>query len=333
MEVSATPAAARYNAWMTAGAAVQAQIFSGHESFPVRLTWLTKAVRQCEPEAGRDLFSRPDAMERLGVGKNMVRSMRWWAIVAGMLEVDGEGGRVKRLRPTRIASLLFGSDGLDPFMEDPGTVWLLHWALATNGKLATWHLAFNGLRETEFDRSHLVRHLQAASAEGGGRAIAEDTVERDVDCFLRTYVQSGPDKPISREEVLDCPLTELRLIRRTGTPNGFSFVRGGHNSLPEPLFAYCLMEYLRGRRQQQSKATRFEEVAYGVGSPGQIFKLTENALVDRLHRVGELTGQALRYDDTSGLRQIFNDCELDPTELLVKYYASKDRGGHHAVAR
>src|SRR5688500_13605213 len=104
---------------------VQAPIFSGHESFPLRFTWLTKAVRHCEAVRERDLFSRPDGMVILGVGKNMVRSMRSWAIATGMLEADGETGRVKRLRPTRLGTLLFGANGLDPFMEDPGTIWLL----------------------------------------------------------------------------------------------------------------------------------------------------------------------------------------------------------------
>jgi hypothetical protein len=318
--------------WMSGSTSIQAQVFSGHESFPIRFTWLTKAVRLCEPENQRDLFSRPDAMVTLGVGKNMVRSMRSWALVTGMLEHDGESGRAKRLRPTNLGRLLFGAEGVDAFMEDPGTVWLLHWSLASNPKIATWHWTFNKLRDAEFDREQLVRLLQQANREMGEREIAEDTIERDVDCFLRTYVPSDPDKRLSREELLDCPLTELRLIRRNGAPNGFAFLRGRHESLPDELFAYCLLEFW-DKRAPASKTIRFDEVAYGVGSPGQIFKLTENSLVDRLHRMGSLTANTVRYDDTSGLRQIFRDQSIESVTLLNKHYGLKNREARHAAAR
>jgi Protein of unknown function (DUF4007) len=52
--------------------------FSGHETFAFRYGWLTKAVNaaSCDPAA----FGSPDAVVALGVGKNMVRSMRHWAL-------------------------------------------------------------------------------------------------------------------------------------------------------------------------------------------------------------------------------------------------------------
>ena len=54
---------------------------SGHESFPCRYTWLPKAVRGLDGNAR--LFSDEDqAMVDLGLGKNMVRSARFWAQAA-----------------------------------------------------------------------------------------------------------------------------------------------------------------------------------------------------------------------------------------------------------
>lgn len=293
-------------------------MFSGHESFPIRFTWLAKAVRHCEPEAHRDLFSRPDAMVRLGVGKNMVRAMRSWALATEVVESDAASGKTARFRPTAIGRLLFGEGGADPFMEDPATVWLVHWSLASNRRLGTWYWAFNEVREIEFERGQLVRHLHRASRDMAGRQIAEETIERDVDCFLRTYVPSDPDKRLSREELLDCPLTELGLIRRAGT-GSFTFVRGRHDSLPDEVFAYCLLLFW-SRTAAHADSLLFEDVAYSQASPGQVFKLTENALVDRLHQLERTTDAALRYDDTSGLRQVFRDKEVDPVCLLRQHY-------------
>jgi Protein of unknown function (DUF4007) len=305
---------------------IQAQVFSGHESFPLRFTWLTKAVRYCESESQRDLFSRPDAMVLLGVGKNMVRAIRSWALATGVLEPDESDGRVARFRPTSIGRLLFGVSGADPFMEDPATVWLVHWSLASNRRLGTWYWAFNELREIDFERGHLVKQLHGASREMTGREIAVETLERDVDCFLRTYVPSDPDKRLSREELLDCPLTELGLIRRAGLTGSFTFLRGAHDSLPDEVFAYCLMSFW-SRRAVRAGSLPFEEVAYSPGSPGQVFKLSENALVDRLHELERTTRATHRYDDTSGLRQVFRTKQVDPDRLLRRYYGVKKRLG------
>lgn len=268
----------------------------------------------------------------LGVGKNMVRSMRSWGIATGALESDGSVGRVARLRPTRLGAMLFGKKGLDPFMEDPATTWLLHWSLATNRRMATWFWVFNELRETEFERGQLVKQLLRVSRELSGREIAHGTIERDVDCFIRTYVPSDPDKRLSHEELLNCPLTELGLIRRSGVPNSFTFLRGRHDSLPNVIFTYCLLMFWT-QRPGQSEALRFDEVAYSAGSPGQVFKLTENALVDRLHQLGPITGNKVRYDDTGGLKQVFRVGHIEPVTLLQNHYGAKGREVSHAARK
>ena len=64
---------------------------SGHETFPFRYTWLPKAVRNLT--SNPKLFSDEDeAMVVLGVGKNMVRSIRFWAQAAGVSKSLGKTG-------------------------------------------------------------------------------------------------------------------------------------------------------------------------------------------------------------------------------------------------
>ena len=72
--------------------------FAGHETFPFRYTWLRKAIDlvTADPEA----FGREDAMVHLGVGKNMVRSMRHWAMAAGVIEEDSDSGQQPRAQPS-----------------------------------------------------------------------------------------------------------------------------------------------------------------------------------------------------------------------------------------
>jgi hypothetical protein len=118
--------------------------FAGHETFPFRYAWLKKGVDRVSADG--TLFRRDDAMTRLGVGKNMVRSIRHWCLAAGVIEeVPGKSSRPSGcFKVSPFGKALFGAKGLDPYLEDPATLWLLHWQVVTNGRRATtWFWAFS----------------------------------------------------------------------------------------------------------------------------------------------------------------------------------------------
>ena len=101
--------------------------FSGHKSFPCRYAWLPKAVAAIA--AKRELFADEEkAMEELGVGKNMVRSIRFWVEATGMAAISQSGG----LAGTGTGLAVLGPDGFDRYLEDIQTLWLIHWNLASN---------------------------------------------------------------------------------------------------------------------------------------------------------------------------------------------------------
>src|SRR6266545_1488765 len=111
--------------------------FSGHETFPFRYSWLKKGLDAVTEDSA--LFLRDRAMVVLGVGKNMVRSIRHWCLAAGILEtLQGPTHRpTGHLRPTWLGTALLADDGWDPYLEDPATLWLLHWQLASNARRCT----------------------------------------------------------------------------------------------------------------------------------------------------------------------------------------------------
>ena len=110
---------------------------SGHETFPLRYGWLKKAfdaVQETERgENGRSVFSSNEAIARFGVGKNMVASIRHWATAAGVIE-DAS----RKPKTTLLGRRLFAAKGLDPYMENPTTAWLIHWELCGNPNKTTW---------------------------------------------------------------------------------------------------------------------------------------------------------------------------------------------------
>jgi len=300
---------------------IQSVSFSGHESFPLRFSWLTKIVRGIEQDPG--LFGRPDAIVTLGVGKNMVRSMRHWALRCGVIESTGKIQKGGSYHPTELGRTIFGEIGLDPYLEDPSTVWLIHWKLCSglNTSPTTWYWIFNELRETSFSARDVVADLMRfAERLAAGKTPSRGTVERDIACFVRSYIPMEPDRRLSKEETYDSPLTELALLRREPETGLIVLERGSRPTLSDYIFAYALCDYWK-RTACDSDTLSFEEVTYRPGSPGQVFQLTENAVVKVLGDLHDCTNDCIGFDSTAGVRQLIRHKRIpEPLEILTAHY-------------
>ncbi|MCS6775594.1 MAG: DUF4007 family protein, partial [Chthonomonadaceae bacterium] len=220
--------------------------FAGHQTFAMRSGWLKKGLDALQsPEAGAGaLFTRADALVTLGVGKNMAQSIRHWLLTTRMArERITPAGRL--LEPTVLGKALFGtpqSPGWDPFLEDDATLWLLHWMLTGPGSLAfSWAWTFHYFREYEFTRETLTEAVFRAATHRVAKPLSRETVGRDVQCLLHTYVapESGG---VANEDSLDCPLHALGLIR-PGYSTYYRFQIGSRPTLPPAIFCYALSEF------------------------------------------------------------------------------------------
>jgi hypothetical protein len=293
--------------------------FAGHETFTVRHAWLPKAVKFLRENS--DLFQQDEAMVTLGVGKNMVRSIRHWALATGVL-AEGEmrdGTRTKKIEVTPFGMLLFGGKGIDRFLEDPATLWLLHWHLAsTKDGPTTWWWAFNEFAENEFTKDRMLAALQLHVGRSGFKRVADSSLNSDVTCFIRTYLSHRGPRAAILEETLDCPLTELSLIRQLDD-GLLAFNRGEHPTLPTAVVAAAVIEYW-DRIAPHKNTMTFEQLAYQPGAPGRVFRLSENVLADHLERMEKLTAKAITYDMTAGLRQVYRRRAVDVDAMLRQHY-------------
>lgn len=288
---------------------------SGHETFPLRYGWLKKAydaVSQSEGNtANRSVFTGPDAIVRFGVGKNMVNAIRHWSLAAGIVE---ELSSKKGLATTPLGDLLFGQGGYDLYMEEPATSWLVHWNLCSNADRTTWFWAFHHAPYIVFDREDLVNSIVRLAGELQWPRASQVTVRRDVSCFVRTYVAESPSKQNGYEEGLESPLTELGVIRGTGTRDRFRFVRGAKPTLGIGVFAYAVSEFWRREEFAGTNTLSYETLAHSPGSPGRAFLLDENDLVGKLIGLEEATGGTYRWSETAGLKQLIRDRSLPDDE-------------------
>jgi len=291
--------------------------FSGHETFVFRYGWLKKAVDAVTERT--DAFSSDDAMVDLGVGKNMVRSIRHWALATRILE-ESTGTRGAHLSCTALGKVLFGSQGLDPYLEDINSLWLLHWNLVSNERRSTsWSWAFNLLSDNEFTRESLTSLITDELQRRGAKLPSSNSLGRDIDCFIRTYAVPRDKKTLVLEDSLDCPLVELQLVEEDVAPGLFYFRRGEQNTLANELFVYALLDFW-DRTAPNRETLAFADIAYGFGSPGSSFKLDENSIAERLDSLERTTEGSLQYADTAGLKQVYRRGALEPLRFLNSYF-------------
>ncbi len=289
--------------------------FSGHETFTFRYTWLKKVVDAISQDSL--LFDRETALSELGVGKNMVYSMKHWGVLTEVIQKAEE--KTSGYNVTEFGKNLFSDNGWDPYLEDIATLWLLHWKISNNINIATtWYFVFNRLTQIEFTKEQLINEL-VLFAEVNGIKCSPAIIERDVQCFIRTYVSSKDIKPAIREDGLDCPLTELSLIQELGQRGLYVFMRGQQRELSNEIFTYSLIDYWN-KLHCDKDILSFDALAYGHGSPGLVFKIDEDSLTYRLEGLEKLTKGALRYDETSRIRQIYRIKNTNPNDYLKKYY-------------
>ncbi len=278
--------------------------FSGHQTFPLRYGWLKKAYDRVsetkQNSKNKTLCWGDDAIARFGVGKNMVASIRHWSSVVGVIK---ESSRDNRVETTEFGDFLFGEQGLDPYLEHPTSLWLIHWNLATSWrKKTTWFWAFNHYPNLTFERDQLIARLENLTKELRWPQVAYSTLKKDVACFIRTYAVQPSTAKAKHDDSLESPLTELGLLKPINKRDGFSFVRGPKSTLSGKMVVYALIEFWR--EYSSSTALSVESIAYEPGSPGRVFLLDENDVIDRLTNIDEVTDSRLTWNETAGLKQV-----------------------------
>ena len=304
----------------------------GHETFPLRYGWLKKAFDAvCETEDQDDnryVFSGPDAIARFGVGKNMVASMRHWAAAAGIVKDAPDS---KRISTTTLGRRLFDRNGLDPYMEEPATSWLVHWNLCGQPAKTTWFWSFNHYPALSFEREGLVQAIAKLAKDRGWPRAALATIKSDVACFVRTYVAQPLSGGSNQEDGLESPLTELGLIKPIGRRDGFRFVRGPKPSLGVGAFGYAVTDFWNERFPGASTLS-FEALAHEPGSPGRVFLLDENDVVDMLASLEEATKGAYRWSETAGLKQLIRSETMTAPWAIELATADYSSGNKRSVA-
>lgn len=302
--------------------------FARHETFCPRYGWLKKGFDRVNGfngfEKESNIFDADDAIEKLGVGKNMVRAIRFWCMAFKVIEPYNESDISAVLRisgPMQAADFgreLLSENGWDPFLEDPASLWLLHWKLFTPPYIAAaWSMAVNLSGANSFSTQDLSSALiEQKKNIPEFQKYSDSSFQKDASCFVRMY---SPGTRQSAEEI-ECPFTQLELLISGQDNQTYCFNLDDKTSLADSIFLSACCEYAH-TIQPELKTLSLNRLAYGFNSPGMVFKLSESDIGNRLeHSVSEIEG--IDFTESYGNRHLHFEKEPNVLawDILRKYY-------------
>ncbi len=185
--------------------------FRAHDTFFIRKGWLSKGMKYVHNKPDVFVAKDENPMDVLGIGANMVKALRYWLQAVGLTEEPNSGKRVQIFTP--LGQSVFTNDR---YIEELGTLYLLHYRLSSNKSDATaWYYFFNEFTMSEFSRDDFVDFLQRRiRMEDSDATVAIRSLNDDFSCIINTYLPRYKTSPnrVAPESNIDCPLGELGLI-------------------------------------------------------------------------------------------------------------------------
>ncbi|MCB0706409.1 MAG: DUF4007 family protein [Saprospiraceae bacterium] len=289
--------------------------FSGHESFICKQFWLKKGYDFVSN--GKNSFSEDQAVVKLGVGKNMVRAIRFWLRAFGITNEEDQ--------TQEIGDYLFGSQGRDLYLESIGSIWLMHYFLVKTSKASIYHLVFNEFRRIrpEFKLEQLKSFIGRTCEQTKGIDYNENTINRDIRVLLNNYL---PPSVKSRSEIEDSfsgLLFELQLIGqktkedilREEQVTYYSIAANHRDSLPFEVVLFAVLD-----NSTFGKTITFQDLYSSLNSPGNIFALSHEGLYQKIQEICEAYPEC-SFSETAGNRVLQISSKLkDKFAILDDYY-------------
>lgn len=280
--------------------------FSGHESFQCRQLWLKKGFDFIKSGSS---FNSEDAVVQLGVGKNMVSSIRFWLKAFNITD--------KNDNLTSFGNKLLSDDGWDPFLEDENSIWLLHYNLVKNNFASTYNLIFNNFRfeKIRFHRESYYNFVKRKIDETNGYAISEKTISEDFNVFLKLYLNNS----INLKEIEDSYagiLSDLNIIHNYGSKKQeqYGIENDLRENLDESILLYAILE-----QEEFGESVNLNYLESGFNSLGAIFCINRTGIQNKIDQLVNKYNY-ITYQNQAGIREIqFKEKPLS-TSILDGYY-------------
>lgn len=284
-----------------------------HETFYIREGWLTKGLTAVEKDG--TIFSNIiNAVDTLGVGANMAKSIKYWLRATGLTEEERlEGGKREQV-PTEFGKIVLKRDS---YFEDIGTLFICHYYLVSNFNLATsWNIIFNKTNVTEMTKEEMKNLIENKILVLNPTADPkEKLILDDCNCIIKSYVSDKNDLKDPEDNMI-CPFTQLRLLEKKkerGNEDIIVKTTPYKKDLNELIVLYVILDNLNEKRE-----TTINRLIEEENNIGKVFNLDKNLIneyVDILKNEGYLN-----VNRTAGLNTITIKENITKEIILEKYY-------------
>ncbi len=294
--------------------------YRGHETFSIRKNWLAKGLEAVAGNVAIFTDKKIEAMDELGIGRNMVFALRYWLKAVGLTSEEKVERQTKTIF-TPLGNVIFEND---PYVEEIGTLWLLHRVLAMNKDFATsWYFFFNEFNLAEFSKEDFVAALESFDRMNGG-STAHSSFEGDFECLLNTYISRfKTETEADPEDNMDCPFAELGLVDFARSVEGKKIYRKvipPKQNIPPLIFLAALYGNENGTGVGAGNGeVLLSDIQNKAGGAAKIFNLDVITLMDILGQLENL--DLIRIVRTAGLDVIRLNENESYFSCIKKYYA------------
>lgn len=258
--------------------------FSGHDTFHCRLFWLKKGYDHLTEFSS---FSDDSGVE-MGVGKNMVNSIKFWLKAFGVTD--------EKYNIDPFFKILISDIGFDPYLENEATLYLLHYKLCSQNYSSIYNLMFKELRKIkpEFTKKHFVDFVLDLENNQNKKIL-----EKDFSVFLRTYGTSD-DKNI--EESYSGLLSELNLLKQVGETQKkeklYRIENVNQQNISSHVLLYCILS-----NPNYGDSISFKALFSDSNGVGNIFCFEQGTLEEKLIEITE-TYNLITYNSEAGIKEL-----------------------------
>ena len=287
--------------------------FRGHETFAIRKGWLNKGIKNIKKDPGVFLGDAGNPMDVLGIGSNMVKSLRYWMLATNISKEPNYGHRTQSL--TELGKII---DEHDPYLEEIGSLDLIHYELASNDDSATaWYIFFNEFNYTEFTEDDFHSSVKKyVRMNSDGELPSERSVSDDYKCIINTYYQRNNADKVNPEDNIGSPLTELGLIDYLYAKSGnryYKKVMIKEALLPDLIALAIIIKNANG-----NKEIKISTLLNKSKSLGKVFNLDMVRIINILYRL-EKKGY-VKVIRTAGLDVVQIVTDKDYLDCIKEYY-------------
>lgn len=278
--------------------------FAGHETFHLRDGWLRNGLSIADDPGESGLLS-PGGADAIGVGGNMIKSIRHWLNATMLTDGAKETSDGKVADITELAKVITKHD---PYFQSDATWWALHINLVNNPDFAhAWHWFFNDFKSNRFEKAFCVESLKRSlEYDPSLRCPAQKTLEKDVSAILISYAQNIPRQDLNPEDTKDCPFLRLGLLSFS-RESGFYVPNYGPKNLPPEMLGYSIAAVLFDAFDERLKriSLTVSEVAALRSGPGRALYMRPEDVYDFALNAEKVLGEEwVRVRGQAGSRMI-----------------------------